>query len=248
MPNKNQILSDELHIVRYAGGVKLVAPDVIEDASIPTVGCLKQLPFSFYFLNTDGTTHTINEEGARICGFETPDQAVGKSLLDVSSEESAAHLIQNCTSVISNHATKIFEEENLRKDNVSLQFLSIKSPWYNDDNQIIGVMGCSIVLGKHSLANSLSEIRKLGLLDNNNLPVPQISLDNLKINNIYLSTRELECLRLTVKGYTAKRIARELGISHRTVEEYLHNIRIKTGTSSKSELIELTLDNFMKEA
>ena len=66
-------------------------------------------------------------------------------------------------------------------------------------------------------------------------------LTNHKTN---LSKREIECLQLTIKGYTAKRIGRELGISNRTVEEYLVNIRIKMGVSSKAELIEMTIDEF----
>ncbi|EHL30187.1 hypothetical protein LDG_7934 [Legionella drancourtii LLAP12] len=52
-------------------------------------------------------------------------------------------------------------------------------------------------------------------------------------------------MHLTIKGYTAKRIARELGISHHTIEEYLLNIRIKMGAASKSELIEMTIDEFI---
>jgi DNA-binding CsgD family transcriptional regulator len=246
MDGNKQPISDELHIVRYGNGIKLLPSGDSTDRTSPTIGSLKQLPFSFYFLNLDGTTQNINDEGARVCGFESASSAIGKSLLDVSQKESATHLISNCRTVINSNTISIFEEENLRNDNVTLQFLSIKSPWYNNDNKIIGILGCSIVLGKHSLANSLSEIRKLGLLGSNNLPAnPPPLLNNLKINNIYLSTRELECLRLTIKGYTAKRIARELGISHRTVEEYLCNIRIKTGAGSKAELIEMTLENFM---
>jgi len=54
----------------------------------------------------------------------------------------------------------------------------------------------------------------------------------------------MQCLQLTVKGYTAKKIAQQLGISYRTVEEYLNNIRIKAGANSKSALIEMTMENF----
>lgn len=248
MTNKNKPdISDELQIVRHISGIKLVQPKHATDPTTPTVGSLKQQPISFYFLDSNGVTLFINDEGARVCGFDSPINAIGKSLLDVSNKTSATHLINNCSSVISSKATSIFEEDNLRKDNVNVQFLSVKSPWYDDNDNIIGVFGCSIVLGKHSLANSLSVVRKLGLLDNDNLPANSLpTLNNLKINNISLSTRELECLQLTVKGYTAKRIARELNISHRTVEEYLYNIRIKAGAGSKAELIEMTLDNFMK--
>jgi DNA-binding CsgD family transcriptional regulator len=86
----------------------------------------------------------------------------------------------------------------------------------------------------------------LGLFDSDKIPLSNTnSLAQIKINKTYLTKREIECLQLTIKGYTAKRIARQLGISHRTVEEYLVNIRIKTGTSSKAELIEMTIDHLM---
>jgi len=124
-----------------------------------------------------------------------------------------------------------------------LQFLSVKAPWYDDAGHVIGVMGCSIVLGCHSLAESLSTIKKLGLLDAGQ-SLQQVPKD-IRINDVYLSARELQCLRLTVKGYTAKKIAKELGISHRTVEEYIGNIRVKAGAGSKAELIGMSMENFM---
>ena len=43
----------------------------------------------------------------------------------------------------------------------------------------------------------------------------------------------------------AEKIAKALDISHRTVEEYITNIRIKVGVNSKAELIEMAIDYFM---
>ncbi len=240
---KNQILSDDLHIVRTANGIKLVKPEhADQQAESFTIGDLKELPVSFYFLNLDGSTCFINHEGAKVCGFTSEQLSGGLSLLAVSKPESAQRLIDNCSIVIQSDSIKIFEEENLRKDNVSLQFLSIKAPWYDDNEKIIGIMGCSIVVGQHSLSGSLAIVSKLGLLDNQH-NVNQ-TIPDLKINNVCLTKRELQCLKLTIKGYTAKRIAKELDLSHRTVEEYLTNIRIKTGAASKAALIEMTIDNF----
>ena len=233
--------SEDLRIIRHAKGIKLVKTTTQPDAY--TIGSLNQLPFSVYFLNPTGETCFINHEGAKVCGFVTPDQSLGKSLLAVTKTESAERLIHNCSEVIETESTKIFEEENVRKDDVSLQFLSVKAPWYDDAGHVIGVMGCSIVLGCHSLAESLSTIKKLGLLDAGQ-SLQQVPKD-IRINDVYLSARELQCLRLTVKGYTAKKIAKELGISHRTVEEYIGNIRVKAGAGSKAELIGMSMENFM---
>lgn len=225
---------DKLQVLRYRNGVKVV--NATDGANVLTIARLKAASFSTYFLDRHGNTININDEGAKVCGFKSANDAIGKSLLEVSETDCALHLIHNSISVIQDESIKIFEEENLRRDNTLMQFLSIKAPWYDDTNKVIGTLGCSIVLGQHSLANSLAEIRQLGLLDSSYIPVNNHSV----IHEIALSKRELECLRLTVKGYTAKKIARELNISHRTVEEYIFNIRTKVGASSKSELIQMT--------
>jgi FixJ family two-component response regulator len=60
---------------------------------------------------------------------------------------------------------------------------------------------------------------------------------------LFVSCRTLG-LDVPVRAHT-RPIGRALGISHRTVEEYLVNIRIKTGASSKAELIEMTIDEFV---
>tara|TARA_R110000868_G_scaffold272378_1_gene531653 strand:- start:1177 stop:1911 length:735 start_codon:yes stop_codon:yes gene_type:complete len=240
--NENNQLKGDLVVVRALNGVKLIQPDAVQKGQVShAINSLEQLPFSVYFLNTEGATQYINHEGARVCGFATPDHSLGKTLLDVTKSESAHRLIQNCSEVIASDLTKIFEEENQRKDDVSLQFLSIKAPWYNEAGQVIGIMGCSIVMGQHPLSESLSMIQGLGLLDvsQQNKEKPPV-----RVNNINLSKREFECLELTVRGYTAKRIAKELAISHRTVEEYITNIRVKAGAESKAALIEMTIENF----
>lgn len=242
---KNFTIHDHLNVVRHKNGIKLVEHSSTTEH---TVGRLKQLPHSVYFLNTQGETLTINDEGITVCGFGSLESSIGKSLNAVSQTNSAKQLIDNCAEVIQKQNLKIFEEENIRKDDVRMQFLSIKLPWYDDNDNVIGIMGFSIVLGKHSLAESLSNIIELGLFDSSALPTSQQpSKSNLHVNNVYLTNRELECLRLTVKGYTAKKIARELGLSFRTVEEYLNNVRSKMGASSKSELIEMTIDNFLHD-
>jgi hypothetical protein len=41
-------------------------------------------------------------------------------------------------------------------------------------------------------------------------------------------------------------IAQILGLSYRTIEESITNIKIKLNVSSKSELIEISIDHFLK--
>jgi DNA-binding CsgD family transcriptional regulator len=238
-------MSDELQVYRTANGIILIRPNqkksgCPETPIIPTgytIGNLLKHPVSFYLLDKMGHTVKINEEGAFICGFESAQQSIGKSLHVVSTVESAVQLVNNCTTVMRSHKTSLFEEENSRKDGVIHQFLSVKIPWYDQYNHIIGTCGFSMLIGKHSLADSLSLISRMGLLEREK----PAEIETAYIRGVYLSKRETECLRLTIKGCTAKKIARIINISYRTVEEYLTNIKIKVGASSKSELIEIAM-------
>lgn len=55
-----------------------------------------------------------------------------------------------------------------------------------------------------------------------------------------LSRRELEIARLLIEGYTGnKKIAKQLGISHRTVENHRARIKEKTNTTNLIELVRL---------
>jgi two-component system response regulator FixJ len=56
-----------------------------------------------------------------------------------------------------------------------------------------------------------------------------------------LSTREREVLGGVVQGSSNKEIARDLGISPRTVEAYRANLMMKMGAESLSELVRMTL-------
>lgn len=233
-------IDNEMYVVRFRNGIRLMRSMSVSQSKEKKISSLLQLPFSVYFLDNDGNTALINEEGAAICGFQTPENSQGKSLLAVSDASSAKSLIDNCHEVIKAASTKIFEEQNLRQDGLLMQFLSVKMPWYSDSGEIVGVMGISIVLGKHSLSTALSQIKSLGFLDQEEV----VHNSPFKINNIALTKREIECLQLTVRGFTAKQIAQELEISYRTVEDYLNAVRGKAGVNSKSELIKMTIDNF----
>jgi DNA-binding CsgD family transcriptional regulator len=52
-----------------------------------------------------------------------------------------------------------------------------------------------------------------------------------------LSKREKECVSFLSKGYTDKQIARQLGISPRTVETYLSAAKHKLSIATRAELI-----------
>lgn len=56
-------------------------------------------------------------------------------------------------------------------------------------------------------------------------------------SEIRLTSRENDCIRLVLRGYTALQIAEILKLSKRTVESYIENIKLKSNCDSKQELI-----------
>lgn len=144
---------------------------------------------------------------------------------------------------------KIEEIYYVRHDERDFQAVSIKLPWYNDDNRLVGVFGISFPYGGSaslSIAQSLTLIAETGLLG---IESQAQNLTNMMpgftVDSVYLSKRETQCLYYLVRGKTNKGIANKLDISTRTVEHYVENIKYKMGVFSKSELIEKTIDSIV---
>lgn len=88
----------------------------------------------------------------------------------------------------------------------------------------------------------LAEINKIILPFNNKFNFPsneniphEYAFTKQKINT--LSNRQHECCELIMKGYTTKEIAANMGLSARTVEYYLNNVKVKLGCKNKTELL-----------
>ncbi len=58
-------------------------------------------------------------------------------------------------------------------------------------------------------------------------------------NILNLSRREKQCLEYIALGYSAKRIAKEISLSHRTVEKHIEHIKYKMNCKKQTELISL---------
>jgi DNA-binding CsgD family transcriptional regulator len=249
------ILSDnstEFLVQKWNNGVKLISPKTLtkkdlytttpQHAPKRTVKELFNLPMNVYIQNPYGVIQNINEFGVNSCGFASVRDAIGNSVRVVAEKGSADALLQNNLAVIKNNRLTLFDEEHTRRDKLIFQRLSLKFPWYSQDDKIIGIFGFSIPINEpfavSSLSSSLNHILNTGLLSRSALD-PIAMLQQSVINNIVLSKREKQCMHYLMRGKTAKAIANHLGLSTRTVENYIENIKSKFGVSSKSELIDL---------
>lgn len=62
--------------------------------------------------------------------------------------------------------------------------------------------------------------------------------------DVELTQRQYDCLAQLAAGRTAKEAARQLGISHRTVENYLANLKSILDCNRKSQLVDIYLLHF----
>ncbi|HEV2613222.1 MAG TPA: helix-turn-helix transcriptional regulator [Gammaproteobacteria bacterium] len=66
---------------------------------------------------------------------------------------------------------------------------------------------------------------------------------NSTLLDISFTERQTECLYYLSRGYSAKDIARVLNISHRTIESFINQIKIKLHCTRKQEIIKFINEN-----
>lgn len=158
--------SEELLIQPWNGGVRLIEPH--PELSGISVGQMLAMPFNVYFKNNNSINLNVNETTVQNNGFLSKKDAIGKSSRDVATSDSAEFIIEHDKTVLSLKSLIMRDEHFVRlRDNAKLQKLAIKLPWYHADNEVIGLFGCSIVIGKESscsFTEALSSLIKMGLL------------------------------------------------------------------------------------
>lgn len=233
-------VNDELILCKHNAGVKLINPNN-SAPSLCTVPFVMSLPCNVYFLSRESKIQRLNETNARAICADSPKAAIGKTSLDYLRGPGAELIVQNDIETVKTEKLKVVEEDGMRADGVVFNGLTIKMPWYDDNNNVIGVFGYSISFATQSLAGTISQIVDTGTF--NFLPNPVALLPGRNILDVYLSKRETEIVKYTIRGKSAKIIAKILEISPRTVEQHLENIKLKLGVSSKAELIEKVFDH-----
>ena len=168
-------INEDLYLYRHENGVKLHKPIQARDADQHgsafrtyrsyRISNLFEYPANLYFVNNEFRLVKINSECAENCGFDSETSDLGKKASDFFSKDSASLAVRSDDEVMSKNKIMIYEQTLIRQDGAAQNYLSIKSPWYDDQNKIIGVFGCSIAIGLHSLSKSLAFISDLGLLN-----------------------------------------------------------------------------------
>ena len=220
--------NDQTYLSAHKLGFKLNANQAAGDAL--SIGQLFALPYDVFMLDLEGKTIKINQAGAEICGFQSPEHAIGQTVLHGDACETAEILLDNCQQVFRSEQTQLYDEVLKLANKTSSHLFSIKQPLYDESEQLVGSIGVSIVVGKRPIAQALQELTELGFL----YPKQEKSEPSLNLNGVELTSRERETLEWMSKGYSAKMIAKELSISYRTVEDYQRQLKQKFNVATKA--------------
>lgn len=231
---------NKLFINTYRNGFKLIKANEKCRSKISSKFLIQNvldLPFNVYFTSEDCILHSVNQPLADLLNTNI-DTVVGKNIFDLAGEESGSAALKNNIEVMTSNKKIIFEEDILLNDGSNQQqCLTIKFPWYDDYNKIIGIFGCSVVYGMHDLTKSLNILTQLGFL-NPDIFTSQNNVIGSYICDVFLTKREIACMRLYIYGKSISNIAMELQISPKTIELYIHNILIKLNVFSRDSLMD----------
>ena len=140
--------------------------------------------------------------------------------------------------VMTNKSLLITDDSAEHYTGVNEAMLSFKIPIYRD-HSVAGVLGFTLQINPNHvsrLASQLTTLTRTGLIKPEKLNEIQHCLSATE-NKVYFSKREMDVLSFVVKGFTAKKISIMLGLSKRTVEHHIENLKLKSGCARKYELI-----------
>jgi DNA-binding CsgD family transcriptional regulator len=242
----------DLIVQPYLNGIKLTKPNDLL-TPYPSIASLFAMPLMVYFVAFDASyvdaNHFIrltNIPGNQ--GYYSDRDLKGASFSSIFKRETVQMLSSENNNLLNTRRLTIYEEIDTRRlDDLSFSGISFKFPIFDLKDKIIGVFGFSALTDKvfkeaENIATSMERIIQTGLISSTKNILP-----GFHINNVYFSKQEIKCLRLLISGKTIRLISEHMSLSPRTVEYYLENIKRKLQIKTKSELIEIVIQNIWPE-
>jgi sigma-B regulation protein RsbU (phosphoserine phosphatase) len=113
---------------------------------------------NIYFMDREGRIILINKEGAKWLGYDSPDQVIGKTDMDIFTEEHGRAAYEDEQRIIKTGIPILGKEEKeTRVDGRETWVSTSKMPLRNNDGQIVGVFGISRDITEHKQAEILTE-------------------------------------------------------------------------------------------
>src|SRR5579862_9905638 len=211
---KKLIIHPEYILKPFHGGVKLTPPSKQMEHE-HFIENLHHFSVNLCLLNNNFTADWMNQSAIVRSGFDSLKPCLGKMVSEVANSETSFLITKQHQAVKKHNKMHAIEYDFIRQDGFIVHSVLFTYPLYNEKNKFIGVLDASIIPSNGSMIRSMTEMMRLGLLDER----------KLNSDFIYFSKRESECLELLAQGKTTKEIARCLDFSARTVEHYLDNCK-----------------------
>ena len=126
----------------------------------------------------------------------------------------------------------------------TLIFLHTKAQKKDKEGTIIGVSCHAVEIINPDMSHLIEVLQETGTSDSN---FNQYNLGK-QTTAAELSYRQSEILFYYVRGKTSKIIARILGLSNRTVEHHIQNLKLKLNCRNKAELIDFSISHGFMDA
>ena len=113
---------------------------------------------NIYFMDHAGRIILINKEGAKWLGYDSPDQLIGKTDMDIFTEEHGREAYEDEQQIIKTGVPILGKEEKETwPDGRETWVSTSKMPLHNDEGQIVGTFGVSRDITDHKKAEIRAE-------------------------------------------------------------------------------------------
>jgi DNA-binding CsgD family transcriptional regulator len=234
--------------------------NIASESNFTTVlaSIIHALPGRAHIKRADDFTYMMtNTATLKLLGMQQAQQLIGLDDYQVSKHmekrwpaQLAQQLQEMDYSILSTNTPLIGKEEMPYLDadgNLVIHALT-KIPLCDLNNQPFGILTLAIdtthlkdiMFLKNAYLNLYDKPRDAHLSFIKHLGLDRIHADLADL----ITIRELECLILFARGFTAKEIGRQLSISNRTVERHFETVKAKFNCNTRSDAISLFLSNF----
>lgn len=241
-------LSDEFVIQRHLQGVRLVKPKQASLQAALTVMSLRdinQFPYSICITNKAHQLLTANDMLLKTAGLQSLKSSLGITVDAVCPDQQQVQkLIRNNDTVMQTSQYDFYDETADLVTQERISPICLKMPCYDEDNQLLGTFACSVLANHHltHLAHAITTISATFML--NTHLISRVMQHH--INGVHYTKREIDIIKLIVRGKSMSEIGPLLNLSVRTVQNYFETIKIKAGVASKTDFIELALPYFYR--
>lgn len=197
----------------------------------------------YFCKNTQSIYTAISTYYAVGLGCQSSDEMIGRTDHESHSPiaELADTLVAEDKMIVDSQCKSTFIKSlQFKRTEKPKIYLLEKTPLLNQDHEITGIAGMGV-----EIPDSHPAFRML-LLWNHTLYNDKPTQFSFEIgaftgSHMKLTEREDQCLFFTLRGKTSKEIAKILNISYKTAERHIENLKNKTQTKTKSQLIEKCL-------